>query len=88
MNNILMKKHNIFLPTGISPEPVRIADYEKAYGDQCENCGTSLSPLELINPKSALSGNVPVLKETKHWYLPLDQYEDWLNEWIIGRSQR
>jgi len=57
--------------------------YEKAYGDQCENCGTSLSPLELKNPKSALSGNVPVLKETKHWYLPLDQYEEWLNEWII-----
>lgn len=57
--------------------------FEKAYGDQCENCGTSLSPLELINPKSALSGNVPVRKETKHWYLPLDQYEDWLNEWII-----
>lgn len=57
--------------------------FEKAYGDQCENCGTSLSPLELINPKSALSGNVPVLKETKHWYLPLDQYEGWLDEWII-----
>jgi len=56
---------------------------EKAYGDQCENCGTSLSPLELINPKSALSGNTPVLKETKHWYLPLDQYEPWLEEWII-----
>ncbi len=57
--------------------------FEKAYGDQCENCGTSLSPLELINPKSALSGNVPVLKETKHWYLPLDEYEKWLDEWII-----
>lgn len=57
--------------------------YEKAYGDQCESCGTSLSPLELINPKSALSGNVPVLKETKHWYLPLDQYEDFLREWIL-----
>jgi len=57
--------------------------FEKAYGDQCENCGTSLSPLELINPKSALSGNVPILKETKHWYLPLDQYEGWLDEWII-----
>ena len=57
--------------------------FERAYGDQCESCGTSLSPLELINPKSALSGNVPVLKETKHWYLPLDQYEDWLNEWIL-----
>ena len=57
--------------------------YEKAYGDQCESCGTSLSPMELINPKSALSGNVPVLKETKHWYLPLDQYEDFLKEWIL-----
>ncbi len=57
--------------------------YEKAYGDQCESCGTSLSPLELINPKSALSGNVPVLRETKHWYLPLDQYESFLREWIL-----
>ncbi|NOY50985.1 MAG: methionine--tRNA ligase [Chlorobi bacterium] len=57
--------------------------FEKAYGDQCENCGTSLSPLELKDPKSALSGNVPVLKETKHWYLPLDQYENWLGEWIL-----
>ncbi|MBE0651527.1 MAG: methionine--tRNA ligase [Bacteroidales bacterium] len=57
--------------------------FEKAYGDQCEHCGTSLSPLELINPKSALSGNVPVLKETKHWYLPLDQYEGWLRDWIL-----
>ncbi len=57
--------------------------FEKAYGDQCESCGTSLSPLELKNPKSALSGNVPVLKETKHWYLPLDQYEGWLDDWII-----
>lgn len=57
--------------------------FDKAYGDQCESCGTSLSPLELINPKSALSGNVPVLKETKHWYLPLDEYEDWLRDWIL-----
>ena len=57
--------------------------YEKAYGDQCENCGTSLSPNELINPKSLLSGNVPVKKETKHWYLPLDKYTPWLREWIL-----
>jgi methionyl-tRNA synthetase len=55
----------------------------KAYGDQCENCGTSLSPDDLINPTSALSGNVPVKKETKHWYLPLDKYQDWLTEWIV-----
>ena len=57
--------------------------YEKAYGDQCENCGTSLSPNDLINPKSVLSGNAPVKKATKHWYLPLDKYEPWLREWII-----
>lgn len=56
---------------------------EKAYGDQCEACGTSLSATDLINPRSALTGNVPVLKETKHWYLPLDQYEGWLKEWIL-----
>lgn len=54
-----------------------------AYGDQCEKCGSTLSPTELINPKSALSGNVPVLKETKNWYLPLNDYEDFLNQWII-----
>ncbi|MFV0521594.1 MAG: methionine--tRNA ligase [Mangrovibacterium sp.] len=57
--------------------------FEKAYGDQCESCGTSLSPTELINPKSMISGNTPILKETKHWYLPLDQYEPWLKEWIL-----
>ncbi|MET3529359.1 methionine--tRNA ligase [Chryseobacterium flavum] len=56
---------------------------ENAYGDQCEKCGSTLSPSELINPKSMLSGNVPVLKETKNWYLPLNEYEDFLNDWII-----
>jgi methionyl-tRNA synthetase len=56
---------------------------ENAYGDQCEKCGTSLSPEELINPRSTLSGNKPVLKPTKHWYLPLDKYEDWLTEWLL-----
>ncbi len=56
---------------------------EKAYGDQCEKCGASLNATDLINPKSVLSGNVPVLKETKHWFLPLDQYSDWLKEWIV-----
>ncbi|MEO6166374.1 MAG: methionine--tRNA ligase [Chitinophagales bacterium] len=57
--------------------------YEKAYGDQCERCGTSLSPKDLINPFSALSGKPPVLKETKHWFLPLQNYEPWLREWIL-----
>lgn len=56
---------------------------EGAYGDQCEKCGTSLSPLDLINPKSAISGSAPVLKKTKHWYLPLDKHEAWLREWIL-----
>ncbi len=56
---------------------------EGAYGDQCEKCGATLSPDELINPKSALSGGELVKKETKHWYLPLDQYEGWLSEWIL-----
>lgn len=57
--------------------------YEKAYGDQCEKCGTSLSPTELINPTSTISGSKPVMKETTHWYLPLDQYESWLSKWIL-----
>ena len=56
---------------------------ENAYGDQCERCGTSLSPTELINPRSMLSGAHPILRDTKHWFLPLDQYEPWLREWII-----
>ncbi|MDY0182438.1 MAG: methionine--tRNA ligase, partial [Proteiniphilum sp.] len=56
---------------------------ENAYGDQCEQCGTSLSPTELINPKSALSGSVPVMRTTKHWYLPLDKHEPWLRQWIL-----
>jgi methionyl-tRNA synthetase len=55
-----------------------------AYGDQCEKCGTSLSPDELINPVSTLSGNAPVKKATKHWYLPLNKHEDWLRSWILG----
>ena len=56
---------------------------EGAYGDQCEKCGSTLSPDELINPKSALSGGALVKKKTKHWYLPLDRYEPWLKEWIL-----
>lgn len=55
---------------------------ENAYGDQCENCGSSLSPTDLINPTSTLSGKAPVLKETSHWYLPMNQHEDWLKQWI------
>jgi len=57
--------------------------HTNAYGDQCEKCGSSLSPSELINPKSTLTGNVPILKATKHWYLPLEKWEEWLKEWIL-----
>ena len=56
---------------------------ENAYGDQCEKCGTSLSPNDLINPHSTISGSKPVLRETLHWYLPLDKYEGWLKKWIL-----
>jgi methionyl-tRNA synthetase len=57
--------------------------HTNAYGDQCEKCGSSLSPSELINPRSTLSGKPPVLRPTKHWYLPLQNYEGWLREWIL-----
>ena len=57
--------------------------FEESYGDQCENCGTSHNAQDLINPKSAITGNTPSLKETKHWYLPLNEYEAWLGEWIL-----
>ncbi|MFL2564072.1 MAG: methionine--tRNA ligase [Flavobacteriales bacterium] len=77
------EKENQFLAdryiTGTCPH----CGYEGAYGDQCESCGTSLSATDLIEPKSALSGNKPVMKETKHWFLPLDKYESWLKEWIL-----
>ena len=65
--------------TGTCPH----CSFERAYGDQCENCGTSLNPTDLINPRSVLSGNPPVMKATRHWYLPLDQYEPMLRQWIL-----
>ena len=58
-------------------------NYNHAYGDQCEKCGKSLSPDELINPVSTLSGNAPIKKQTQHWYLPLNKHEDFLREWIL-----
>ena len=57
--------------------------HEEAYGDQCENCGSTLNATDLINPKSTITGDVPTLKKTKHWFLPLDRYEDFLTEWIL-----
>ena len=57
--------------------------FEESYGDQCENCGTSHNANDLINPKSTITGNVPTVKETKHWFLPLNKHEDFLREWIL-----
>jgi len=76
------EEHRQFLAdryvTGTCPK----CDYEKAYGDQCENCGSSLNPEDLINPLSTLSGKPPVMKETYHWYLPMGEEETWLKQWI------
>ncbi len=60
----------------------------EAYGDQCESCGSSLNATDLIKPRSAITGAVPTMKETRHWFLPLDQYEDWLKEWILVGHKR
>lgn len=65
--------------TGICPH----CGNENAYGDQCEKCGTSLSPTDLKNPRSTISGSAPVMRETLHWYLPLDRYEPWIRKWIL-----
>lgn len=76
------EEHEQFLAdryvTGTCPK----CDYDNAYGDQCEKCGSSLSPTDLIDPKSTLSGKTPVLRETSHWYLPMNKHEDWLKTWI------
>ena len=61
---------------------------EESYGDQCESCGTSHNAMDLINPRSAISGNKPILKETKHWYLPLNEYEDFLKDWILVNHKK
>ena len=69
--------------TGTCPR----CNYDNAYGDQCEKCGSSLSPDELINPRSTISGSKPVYKETRHWYLPLDKYEPFLRKWILEENK-
>ena len=65
--------------TGTCPK----CGHEEAYGDQCENCGSSLNATDLINPRSTITGTTPTLKKTKHWFLPLNEYEDFLNEWVL-----
>lgn len=76
-------KKNVFLADRYITGTCPVCSHEGAYGDQCEQCGSSLSPDQLINPRSALSNAVPIKKETKHWYFPLEQYEDFLKEWIV-----
>ena len=65
-----------------------VCGHPEAYGDQCEKCGSSLNANDLINPKSTLTGNPPVMKETKHWYLPLQDYEKWLQRWIVESHKK
>ncbi|MGI9541981.1 MAG: methionine--tRNA ligase, partial [Cyclobacteriaceae bacterium] len=77
------EQHNQFLADRYIQGTCPNCGHEAAYGDQCERCGSSLSPDDLIKPKSMLSGAVPIKKQTKHWYLPMDQYEDWLKQWIL-----
>ena len=82
-NQLYDEKANQFLAdryvTGICPH----CGNENAYGDQCEKCGTSLNANDLINPRSAITGNVPIMKETKHWYLPLNDYSEFFEKWIL-----
>jgi methionyl-tRNA synthetase len=77
------KKAGQFLADRYIQGTCPVCSNPSAYGDQCENCGSTLSPAELINPVSMMSGEKPLLKETRHWYLPLNQYEGWLREWIL-----
>lgn len=74
---------NVFLADRYIAGTCPKCGHPNAYGDQCEKCGTSLSPRELINPRSTLTGKAPVLRPTKHWYLPLENYEPWLRQWIL-----
>ena len=79
---------NVFLADRYIAGTCPRCGHDHAYGDQCEKCGSSLSPSELINPRSTLTGRAPVLRPTKHWYLPLENYERWLRQWILeGHKQ-
>jgi methionyl-tRNA synthetase len=77
------EKEGIFLADRYIVGTCPVCSNPNAYGDQCENCGTSLSPKQLINPRSTVSGNTPVLRPTKHWYFPLDKFEEWLRVWLL-----
>src|SRR6056297_2643811 len=80
------KEADMFLPDRYVKGTCPVCGYEEAYGDQCEKCGSSLSPTELKNPVSAITGNKPITKKTEHWYLPLGDFQDWLEGWIESRA--
>ncbi len=79
-------KAEMFLPDRYVKGTCPHCDYDEAYGDQCESCGTSLSPTDLINPKSAITGDTPETRETKHWYLPLGDFQEELEQWLDTRE--
>ncbi|GAA5520759.1 methionine--tRNA ligase [Aliifodinibius salicampi] len=79
-------KAEMFLPDRYVKGTCPHCDYDEAYGDQCESCGTSLSPTDLINPKSAITGDTPETRETKHWYLPLGDFQEKLEQWLDTRE--
>ncbi len=87
-NQLYDIKENQFLADRYIIGECPICQNLESYGDQCEECGTSLSPTELINPKSTLSGSNPVLKKTKHWFLPLNDYENFIKEWILKSHKK
>ena len=80
------EKADMFLPDRYVKGTCPVCGYNEAYGDQCEKCGSSLSPTELIDPISAITGNKPITKETEHWYLPLGDFQEWLEGWIESRN--
>jgi len=77
---------DMFLPDRYVKGTCPVCGYGEAYGDQCEKCGSSLSPTELIDPISAITGNKPITKKTEHWYLPLGDFQEWLEGWIDSRE--
>ncbi len=77
------EKAKVFLADRYITGTCPVCGNENAYGDQCEKCGSTLSPEQLINPRSTLSDAVPVKRKTKHWFFPLQHYEPWLKEWIL-----
>ena len=82
-NQLFDKTYNKFLADRFVTGTCPICSYEDAFGDQCEKCGSSLNANDLVNPKSTLSGDDPILKKTKHWYLPLNKYENFIRDWIL-----